>query len=354
MRVVVQRTFVEVVEEDSDQLLGMAVKRALSAPVAPSRGCEPSPSKQESREAEGQEPRTTVSIRDIPPHLTRDQLLHHLDAWGFAGLYDFVYLPVDFAKCQNFGYAFVNLSRPEHAQRILAVDGHSWGQPSEGRAVVSWSLTQGLDLHIERYRNSPVMHESMKDECKPIVLEGGVRVDFPPPTKALQRVRRLRTRCGSRGRAARGGIPSMKADHAGDAPGTPAGPCMLLPGLSSAPSGASKETDAILASPLLAGLTRTNTKAFPAAPDWQQLEALSESSTTAKASPLKRTAWADLEDDECSECSTQAPGYCSSTLSSDGSSWASDGLVARRRSSGSSAESWSGSMLAQGLMPALP
>jgi hypothetical protein len=301
-----------------------------------------------------QEPKTTVALRRIPLHFTRAQLLQHLDAWGFAGQYDFLYLPIDFSKCQNFGYCFVNLTSQEHAQRIIAeFDGIGWGQPSEGKAVVSWSLTQGLDSHIERYRNSPVMHESTLDECKPIVLEGGVRVDFPPPTKKVQRLRRLRTRCGSRGRGVSsrgfGAIHGMEAQRVGDAPGTPTGSCMLLPGLSSAPSGADQEADVILASHLLAGLV-------PESPEVRQSERLGASSTKAPAPHDRKAAWADLQDDlddVCSECPTQSPGCSSGTISSDGSGWSSDGLAARRRGSDSSIQLWSGSMLARGLMPAL-
>ncbi|CAK0852780.1 unnamed protein product [Prorocentrum cordatum] len=264
--------------------------------------------------------------------------------------------PIDFSKRQNFGYAFVNMSSQEHARRTIAeLDGASWCQPGEGKAVVSWSLTQGLDLHVERYRNSPVMHEAMLDQCKPIVLEGGVRVDFPPPTRKVQRLRRLRTRCGSRGRGvSSSGLSTVlgtEGHGVADAPGAPAVPCVLFPGLSSAPEGgAGKETDAVLASTLLAGLV-------PEAPDPRKSEALSECSASASASRSKKAAWADLQDDlneGRSECSTQPPGYSSSTFSSDGSGCSTDGLAARWRGTGTSAQPWTGSILAGGLMPELP
>jgi len=363
VRIVVQRTFIEVVEESGVWQMGAVARRALSVPALPIRGDEMPQDAQEAREGEperpdhstgvpeqgqvargpaGQEPKTTVAIRSIPPHLTRDQLVQYLDALGFAGRYDFLYLPIDFAKRQNFGYAFVNLTSPEQAQRIFAeLGGAGWGEHGQGHAVVGWSLTQGLELHVERYRNSPVMHEGMPDECKPIVLEGGVRASFPLPTKKVQRLRRLRTRCGSRGRAvSSSGLDAMFGTEARQeeaAPVAPAGPCVLLPGLISAPSDDSEGTAAILASPLLAGLTG----------------AMGECSARATEPPGKRTAWADLWDDDlvddgCSECSTQAAGYFSGTLSSasDVSSVSSDGLAARRRGRG-------GSMLAQGLTASL-
>ncbi|CAK0861976.1 unnamed protein product [Prorocentrum cordatum] len=215
------------------------------------------------------------------------------------------------------------------------------------------------------------MHESMLDECKPIVLEGGVRVDFPPPTRKVQRLRRLRTRGASRGRGApRGSAGDLgaAADWASGAPGTFAGSYMLLPGLSSAQGGASQDMDAILASPLLAGLRRTAGTGAPTAaaqgqrreraerPRQREAERLREAATTRAALPRKRAAWADLQDDHldgsCSECSTRAPGSCSGALSSDGSGAASDGLAGRRRGAGGSEQQrWSGSMLAQGLLP---
>merc|ERR1712066_571567 len=42
-----------------------------------------------------------------------------------------------------------------------------------------------MGQHVERYRNSPVMHESIPDEGKPIVLNAGVRMPFPLPTTPL-------------------------------------------------------------------------------------------------------------------------------------------------------------------------
>jgi len=57
-------------------------------------------------------------------------------------------------------------------------------------AEVFWSSPhQGKDMHVERYRNSPLMHKDVPDWHKPILFENGERIDFPPPTKRLKEPR---------------------------------------------------------------------------------------------------------------------------------------------------------------------
>jgi len=146
-------------------------------------------------------PRTTVMLRNLPVSYTRDMLLQLLDSEGFFAQYDFVYLPIDFGTRSGFGYAFINLvdfdcakSFWDHFHGFTA-----WSVPSTMVAEVTWSTThQGMEQHVSRYRNSPVMHQTMPDECKPIVLQQGRRVDFPPPTKSLRppRIRPAKTRTG--------------------------------------------------------------------------------------------------------------------------------------------------------------
>merc|ERR1712113_4721 len=55
---------------------------------------------------------------------------------------------------------------------------------------VEWSDgRQGLEGQIERYRNSAMMHASVADEARPIMLQNGVRVPFPAPTQPLKPLR---------------------------------------------------------------------------------------------------------------------------------------------------------------------
>jgi len=138
---------------------------------------------------------TTVMMRNIPNNYTRAMLLRLLDAQGFAGSYDLVYLPIDYQSKVGFGYAFINLCTPEKAERFWNhFEGFSdWDVVSQKICEVSWSsVLQGVQAHIDRYRNSPVMHEAVPDEFKPVLFVDGERVSFPIPTKAIRapRVRR--------------------------------------------------------------------------------------------------------------------------------------------------------------------
>merc|ERR1712150_32095 len=133
--------------------------------------------------------KTTIILRNIPSDLSRALLLELLDANGFQGQYDFVYVPMDFKTSAALGYAFVNMVESEQAERFLQeFDGFaSWPVACDKVCSTSWSTPhQGLATHIERYRNSPVLHESVPDEFKPIVSQAGCRVAFPLPTKSIK------------------------------------------------------------------------------------------------------------------------------------------------------------------------
>jgi hypothetical protein len=132
--------------------------------------------------------RTTVMLRNIPNNVTRADLLDGFASQGFQFSFDFVYLPMDFKRDANLGYAFVNLLSEEVADRFYeSFHGFSnWGHASNKVSEVTWGSIHGLNVHVERYRNSPVMHDSVPDENKPVIFREGQRVPFPPPTKRLR------------------------------------------------------------------------------------------------------------------------------------------------------------------------
>jgi len=140
-------------------------------------------------DTDSQEWRTTVMLRNMPNNYTRDMLLELVDSMGFEKCYDFAYLPVDFKSQAGLGYAFINFVSTSEAERCFdCFEGYSsWKVPSEKVCTVTWgSPYQGLEAHIERYQNSPVMHHSIPDDWKPVLLGQGVRLDFPAPTKPIK------------------------------------------------------------------------------------------------------------------------------------------------------------------------
>jgi RNA recognition motif-containing protein len=133
--------------------------------------------------------RTTLMLRNLPNDYNRSMLLSLLDEEGFAGKYDFVYLPIDFASGAGVGYAFINMVSHQDAERFrVHFTGFTkWAFPSRKVAEVAWSNpNQGLAVHIERYRNSTVMHPSVCDDFKPALFANGVRVPFPLPTRIIK------------------------------------------------------------------------------------------------------------------------------------------------------------------------
>lgn len=138
--------------------------------------------------------KTTVIMQKLPVVFSRAMLVELLDAEGFEGSYDFIYMPIGFKSLVAVGYAFINFVSNEEAERFQAkFQGFSqWPVSSENICEVKWSETQGLVAHIDRYRSSPLMHEGVADECKPAVFAGGARAPFPPPLKQLRapRIRR--------------------------------------------------------------------------------------------------------------------------------------------------------------------
>jgi len=147
---------------------------------------------------------TTIMLRNVPRWLTRTMLLAELESQGFAGKFDFVYLPVDFeesTRCgQNFGHAFINFVRPHDAARAReCFEGFvAWAVENEKPCEAVWrEQCQGLAAHIKKYRNSALMHASVPDENKPVMFADGVRCPFPAPTQPINAPKLRRSPGGS-------------------------------------------------------------------------------------------------------------------------------------------------------------
>jgi len=134
-------------------------------------------------------PRTTLMLRNLPSSFGRADLLELIDSIGFEGQYDFLYLPVDFQSAACLGYAFVNMLESAAAEQLTKkLQGFcSWSSDSSKVLEVCWSEpTQGIEMLVERFRNSRVMHGMVPDEYKPAVFKNGVLAPFPKNTQRIR------------------------------------------------------------------------------------------------------------------------------------------------------------------------
>jgi hypothetical protein len=164
-----------------------------AAPVAPVMPCSTPQVKQtgDTQAAVQDGTMTSLMLRNIPNNLKRGALLELFDSLGFRGLYNFVYLPIDFSRNSNVGYCFVNLVDATVASKFQTTFQGFQGWTGSSRKVCEavWTvkLNQGLACHVDRYQNSPVMHADVPDDCRPILFKDGQRIEFPVPTKPLKR-----------------------------------------------------------------------------------------------------------------------------------------------------------------------
>merc|ERR1719454_1401818 len=158
---------------------------------------------------------TTVMLKNVPNGYLRDMIAELLDSQGFENAYDFIYLPMDLHRMAGLGYAFVNFVDHDTAVRAKGhFEGFSqWKVNSQKVCEVMWGdPLQGLEAHVERYRNSPVMREDVPDKYKPAQYNNGVRVDLPPPTKRIRPPRIKKAKGEADGADAAGGDGDDAAD----------------------------------------------------------------------------------------------------------------------------------------------
>lgn len=105
-------------------------------------------------EAGGEGARTTVMIRNVPNKYTQAAMLEVLHKAGFAGAFDFFYLPIDFRNRCGLGYAFVNMTSPAAAARLYrAFHTHRWEEYNSKKVCeVTYARVQGRDALVEHFR----------------------------------------------------------------------------------------------------------------------------------------------------------------------------------------------------------
>jgi len=127
----------------------------------------------------GNQPKTTAMLRNIPNRYTQPTLLEEIDKLGFAGEYDFFYLPMDTHNRTNVGYAFINFVSQDQMESFARVfSGSNFKDHSSQKvARVSPAHVQGFYANVQQFWDRAVTH-SRNSQYRPMVVLNGVRRDL--------------------------------------------------------------------------------------------------------------------------------------------------------------------------------
>jgi len=122
---------------------------------------------------------TTMMLRNIPNKYTQNSLLQEINDLGFAGTFDFFYLPMDVHNRSNVGYAFINFLRPDDAELFRHKFSDHRFQRFQSRKIssVCTAHVQGLHENLRHFQNRAVTH-ARNDQYRPVVFRNGSRVDI--------------------------------------------------------------------------------------------------------------------------------------------------------------------------------
>eukprot|EP00929_Paragymnodinium_shiwhaense_P076727 TRINITY_DN39490_c0_g1_i1.p1 TRINITY_DN39490_c0_g1~~TRINITY_DN39490_c0_g1_i1.p1 ORF type:complete len:590 (+),score=106.86 TRINITY_DN39490_c0_g1_i1:121-1890(+) len=120
----------------------------------------------------------TLMIRQIPRYYTQHMFLLEVNAKGFEGKFDFLYLPFDSRKLINIGYGFVSFTEPLYARMFREVfDGIVLGgnEPQHGGGKplrVHPASVQGYAANYERFAATK-LHQKQDLLFSPLFFPGG-------------------------------------------------------------------------------------------------------------------------------------------------------------------------------------
>eukprot|EP00931_Biecheleriopsis_adriatica_P099404 TRINITY_DN7390_c0_g1_i3.p1 TRINITY_DN7390_c0_g1~~TRINITY_DN7390_c0_g1_i3.p1 ORF type:complete len:572 (-),score=126.77 TRINITY_DN7390_c0_g1_i3:111-1757(-) len=118
---------------------------------------------------------TTMMIKKIPSNVSQMDLLEELNISGFAGSYDFCYLPCNYKSCGNKGFAFANFMTPAIAAKFLdSWNGRARFTPAAELSVSRADL-QGLQANLKKWAG-PRTASIRNPNLKPFIL-GGAQVE---------------------------------------------------------------------------------------------------------------------------------------------------------------------------------
>jgi hypothetical protein len=118
-------------------------------------------------------PKTTIMVRNIPSRYTQSELVSELEDMGFAGSFDFAYLPMDRSTRCTLGYAFVNFVSAFWADKCMnSLQDYrfkKYQKFSNKIALVSLAHIQGLEANLAYYEDKFVSSCKRK-KGRPLVV----------------------------------------------------------------------------------------------------------------------------------------------------------------------------------------
>ncbi|KAI5849420.1 RNA recognition motif 2-domain-containing protein [Morchella snyderi] len=147
------------------------------------------------RIARGLDTRTTVMLRNIPNKVDQQTLKDYVDTTS-KGLYNFLYLRIDFRNICNVGYAFINFIDPlDIIDFVKEKSGTRWNKFNSEKVLdVTYANIQGIDQLVEKFRNSSVMDQDPSYRPKLFHSSGpltGTEKEFPPANNILKKCRSI-------------------------------------------------------------------------------------------------------------------------------------------------------------------
>ncbi len=120
---------------------------------------------------ESKDMRTTLMIKNIPNNVTQVDLLKIINK-KYSQAYNFFYLPIDFNKKSNAGYAFINFKTSKSIINFfLEFEGKIWDLPNCGNKIcyLSYARIQGFKSICEHFSKSSIMKQ-VDEKVKPIII----------------------------------------------------------------------------------------------------------------------------------------------------------------------------------------
>ena len=114
--------------------------------------------------------RTTLMIKNIPRNIIQSFLMEIINK-KFINLFNFFYLPIDFIKKENAGYAFINFKNSKHiVDFYIEFNEKPWPFCPNRKCFISYARIQGFRAITQHFSSSNIMLVN-NGEVKPYISD---------------------------------------------------------------------------------------------------------------------------------------------------------------------------------------